>query len=102
MTRTLSLPVPVGSLESYIQAVNRFPMLSFEEERDLARKFRSENDVSGAPAGAIAPPPGGRHRPRLHGLRIAARRSDPGRQHRSDESGQALRPGTRGTAPRAS
>src|SRR5216117_114900 len=48
MTRTLSLPVPVGSLESYIQAVNRFPMLSFEEERDLARKFRSENDVEAA------------------------------------------------------
>ena len=50
MTRTLSLPVPVpvGSLESYIQAVNRFPMLSFEEERNLARKFRSENDVEAA------------------------------------------------------
>ncbi len=48
MTRTMSLPVPVGSLESYIQAVNRFPMLSFEEERNLARKFRSENDVEAA------------------------------------------------------
>jgi RNA polymerase sigma-32 factor len=48
MSRTLSLPVPVGSLESYIQAVNRFPILSFEEERDLARKFRSENDVEAA------------------------------------------------------
>src|SRR6266516_2644890 len=48
MTRTMTLPVPVGSLESYIQAVNRFPMLSFEEERDLARKFRAENDVEAA------------------------------------------------------
>jgi len=48
MTRTMSLPVPVGSLESYIQAVNRFPLLSFEEERSLARKFRSENDVEAA------------------------------------------------------
>src|SRR5256885_8513150 len=48
MTHTLSLPVPVGSLESYIQAVNRFPLLSSEEERDLARKFRSENDVEAA------------------------------------------------------
>jgi len=44
----MSLPVPVGSLESYIQAVNRFPLLSFEEERNLARKFRSENDVEAA------------------------------------------------------
>ncbi|HMG58610.1 MAG TPA: RNA polymerase sigma factor RpoH [Burkholderiales bacterium] len=48
MTRTMSLPIPVGSLESYIQAVNRFPILSFEEERNLARKFRSENDVEAA------------------------------------------------------
>src|SRR4030081_444108 len=48
MTHTMTLPVPVGSLESYIQAVNRFPVLSFEEERDLARKFRSENDVEAA------------------------------------------------------
>ncbi len=48
MTRTMTLPVPVGSLESYIQAVNRFPMLSFEEERDLARKYRAENDVEAA------------------------------------------------------
>jgi RNA polymerase sigma-32 factor len=44
----MSLPVPVGSLETYIQAVNRFPILSFEEERNLARKFRSENDVEAA------------------------------------------------------
>src|SRR5258708_12478694 len=48
MTRTMTLPVPVGSLESYIQAVNRFPILSLEEERDLARKFRYENDVEAA------------------------------------------------------
>ena len=48
MTHTMTLPVPVGSLETYVQAVNRFPILSFEEERDLARKFRSENDVEAA------------------------------------------------------
>src|SRR2546422_4844598 len=42
MTHTMTLPVPVGSLESYIQAVNRFPILSLEEERTLARKFWSE------------------------------------------------------------
>jgi len=44
----MTLPVPVGSLETYIQAVNRFPILSLEEERDLARKFRSDNDVEAA------------------------------------------------------
>ena len=48
MTHTMTLPVPVGSLETYIQAVNRFPILSLEEERDLARKFRSDNDVEAA------------------------------------------------------
>ena len=47
-TNAMTLPVPVGSLESYIQAVNRFPILSFEKERELARKFRSENDVEAA------------------------------------------------------
>ena len=44
----MALPVPVGSLESYIQAVNRFPILSLEEEQKLARKFRSEDDVEAA------------------------------------------------------
>jgi len=32
-------PVPVGKLESYIQAVIAFPILSIREERELARKF---------------------------------------------------------------
>jgi RNA polymerase sigma-32 factor len=44
----MALPVPVGSLESYIQAVNRFPILSAEEEVRLARKFRSEDDLEAA------------------------------------------------------
>jgi RNA polymerase sigma-32 factor len=48
MTQTMSLPVAVGSLESYIQTVNRFPILSPEQELRLARKFRAENDVEAA------------------------------------------------------
>jgi len=48
MNRTMTLPVPVGSLESYIQAVNRFPILSPEQELSLARKFRDESDVDAA------------------------------------------------------
>src|SRR5262245_54725270 len=48
MTRTMTLPVPVGSLESYIQAVNRFPILTHEQELQLARKFRAEDDVEAA------------------------------------------------------
>ena len=49
MSNTMStLPVPVGSLESYIHAVNRFPILSPEQELQFARKFRAENDVEAA------------------------------------------------------
>jgi RNA polymerase sigma-32 factor len=45
-----SVPVPmlVGSLESYIQTVNRFPMLSAEEESSLARRFRTHDDLDAA------------------------------------------------------
>ena len=47
---TLALPVPsaVGSLDHYIQAVNRFPLLTPEEEVRLARKFRDEADLDAA------------------------------------------------------
>jgi RNA polymerase sigma-32 factor len=48
MSKAMTLPVPVGSLDSYIQAVNRFPLLSPEREVELARKFRAENDVEAA------------------------------------------------------
>ncbi len=50
MNATMSLPIPsaVGSLESYIQSVNRFPMLSKEQEFALATRYRSENDLDAA------------------------------------------------------
>jgi len=48
MSHSMKLPVPVGSLETYIQAVNRFPILTPEQEVALARKFRAENDVEAA------------------------------------------------------
>ncbi len=44
----LTLPSAVGSLESYVQTVNRFPVLSAEEELRLARKFRDEDDLDAA------------------------------------------------------
>jgi len=40
--------MPAGSLESYIQTVNRFPLLSAEEERALARRFRDADDLEAA------------------------------------------------------
>jgi len=45
---TIALPSAGGSLESYIQAVNRFPLLSEEEEIRLARSFRDQDDLDAA------------------------------------------------------
>ena len=49
-TAAFDYPVPasLGSLENYIQAVNRFPILSVEEEQSLARRFRETNDLEAA------------------------------------------------------
>jgi len=45
----MSLPVPAAySLESYIQTVSRYPMLSAEEEQDLARAWHDRQDVEAA------------------------------------------------------
>jgi len=48
MKHAMALPVPVGNLDGYIQAVNRFPLLSPEEELGLARRFRSDGDLEAA------------------------------------------------------
>ncbi len=50
MNTAMTFPVPsaVGSLESYIQAVNRFPVLSQEQEFDLATRFKNESDLDAA------------------------------------------------------
>jgi RNA polymerase sigma-32 factor len=52
MSQVFALPVPslVGSLETYIAAVNRFPLLTAEEELSLARRLRDENDIDAARA----------------------------------------------------
>jgi RNA polymerase sigma-32 factor len=38
----------LGNLDAYISAVNRMPLLTIEEERNFARKFRDTNDVEAA------------------------------------------------------
>src|ERR1039457_648752 len=50
MNATMSLPMPsaVGSLEGYVQTVNRFPILSQEQEFALATRFKTENDLEAA------------------------------------------------------
>jgi RNA polymerase sigma-32 factor len=42
------MPMPTGSLEAYIQTVNRFPILSAEQERHLAVRFRDDGDLEAA------------------------------------------------------
>jgi RNA polymerase sigma-32 factor len=51
MTGTsLAFPTPasLGSVDSYIQAVNRFPLLSAEQEVGLGRRLRDHDDVDAA------------------------------------------------------
>ncbi len=40
--------IPGANLESYIQAVNSIPILSLEEERELAERLHDENDLEAA------------------------------------------------------
>jgi RNA polymerase sigma-32 factor len=47
---SVPVPMPTGSLESYIQTVNRFPILSAAEERELAQRYRQDNDLDAARA----------------------------------------------------
>jgi RNA polymerase sigma-32 factor len=42
------MALPAGSLDTYIQSVNRIPMVSAEEERELALRFREEGDLDAA------------------------------------------------------
>ena len=36
----LMVPASTGSLDAYIQGVNKVPILTLEEEQSLARQFR--------------------------------------------------------------
>ena len=49
MSQTFSLPIPAAySLDSYIQTVNRYPMLSLEDEQRYARAWHENEDVEAA------------------------------------------------------
>ncbi len=50
MSPPMALPVPTsgGSIEAYIQAVNRVPLLSAERERALALRLRKHDDLEAA------------------------------------------------------
>jgi RNA polymerase sigma-32 factor len=44
----LPLPMAAGSLEAYIQSVNRFPLLSAEQELAYARRYHRDGDLDAA------------------------------------------------------
>jgi RNA polymerase sigma-32 factor len=46
----MSLPIPssLGNIDAYIQAANRYPMLSGAEETSLAERFHKDGDVEAA------------------------------------------------------
>ena len=47
---SIALPVmsATGSLDSYVQAVNRFPLLTQEQETEYARRLRDSDDIEAA------------------------------------------------------
>ena len=50
MSQVMSLPIPsaLGNIDAYIQAANRYPMLSGAEETQLAERFHKDGDVEAA------------------------------------------------------
>jgi RNA polymerase sigma-32 factor len=47
-TLPMTLPMAAGSLEIYIQSVNRFPLLSAAQELDYARRYQRDGDLDAA------------------------------------------------------
>jgi RNA polymerase sigma-32 factor len=48
LSAAFPVPMPTGSLEAYISTVNRFPLLSAEQEHSLAQRLRDDNDIDAA------------------------------------------------------
>lgn len=45
---TMQLALPAGSLETYIHSINEIPILSAEQEKELARRFHESEDLEAA------------------------------------------------------
>src|SRR6478672_4579637 len=48
IANNLPIPSALGSLDAYINAVNRVPVLTVEEEQALARRLRDDEDLDAA------------------------------------------------------
>ena len=47
-TLNMQLAIPTGSIEAYTQAIHRIPILTAEEERELAIRFQQNEDLDAA------------------------------------------------------
>jgi len=48
VANNLPIPSPLGSLDAYIGAVHQIPVLTVDEEQDLAHRFREGDDLDAA------------------------------------------------------
>jgi RNA polymerase sigma-32 factor len=48
VAHNLPIPAAIGSIDAYVGAVNQIPVLSLDEEQDLARRFRLSEDLDAA------------------------------------------------------
>ncbi len=48
VANNLPIPSPLGSLDAYIGAVHQIPVLTVDEEQELAHRFRDDNDLDAA------------------------------------------------------
>ncbi len=96
--QTLAL-APVGNLESYIRAANTWPMLSADEERELAEKLHYQGDLEAAKKLILSHLRFVVHIARNYsGYGLPQADLIQGRQYRPDESRASLQPGS-GCAP---
>ena len=87
----ISNPGALGTIEAYIAAVNRLPVLTQMQETELGKRLRDHEDLDAARQLILS-------HLRLvvsisvSGLWPGSCRSDPGRQYRAHESGETVRP----------
>lgn len=83
--------VPGANLEAYVNTVNSIPLLTPEQERELAESLYYEQDLGAARQMVLAHLRFVVHIARSYsGYGPGSGRPDPGRQRRPDEGGQTF------------
>ena len=92
----IDLSVPDGvSIEDpvrmYLKEIGKVPLLSADEEIELAQRMEDGDEEREEAPGGSQPPSGGQHRQALCGPRHAVPGSDPGRKPGPDQGGGEVR-----------